>query len=167
MDKITGFRFTSLPADAFDAKSLRMYYTRNGVERKWDLIKVPDTVVMIILNKTRNTLVMVQKFQPGNPTKSQKTLKQSLVLKMTIFSRIVLFVTVMYHALISKDPNFEISSPESLLEKYPVSEAITHELCGGTVDKSKPIIHIINEKILEQCGYNVPVDRIELVMTYR
>lgn len=66
MDKITSFHFTPLPADAFDAKPLRMYYTRKGVEKKWDLVTVPNTVAIIIRNKTRNTLVLVRQFRPGN-----------------------------------------------------------------------------------------------------
>lgn len=53
------------------------------------------------------------------------------------------------------------------MEKYPVSLAFTNELCAGIVDKSKPLIEIAKEEILEECGYNVPVERIELVMTYR
>lgn len=80
---------------------------------------------------------------------------------------IVLFISVIYHATISQDPNYETASPESLLKKYPVSSAFTYELCGGTVDKSKPHIEIAREEIFEECGYNVPIERIEFIMTYR
>lgn len=60
-----------------------------------------------------------------------------------------------------------MASPQILLEKYPVSLACTIELCAGIVDKTKSLIEIAREEILEECGYNVPVERIELVMTYR
>lgn len=75
----------------------------------------------------------------------------------------------MYHSIISSDPNGLSVSEEStgLLEKYPVSLGITHELCAGIVDKSKPLIEIAQEEIIEECGYDVPVERIETVMTYR
>lgn len=66
MEKITGFRFTSLPADSPYVKPFRMYYTQNGVEKSWDMLKVHDSVAIIILNKNRNTLVLVRQFRPGN-----------------------------------------------------------------------------------------------------
>lgn len=75
----------------------------------------------------------------------------------------------MYHAIISSDSNALSVREDSTncLEKYPVSLAITDELCAGIVDKSKSLIEIAREEILEECGYDVPVERIETVMTYR
>lgn len=79
------------------------------------------------------------------------------------------FFSAVYHSIISSDPNgFSVSADSSsFLEKYPVSLAITDELCAGIVDKSKPLIEIAREEIIEECGYDVPVERIECVMTYR
>lgn len=65
MDKLTGFRYTPLPADSPYVKPFRMYYTQNGMEKSWDMLKVHDSVAIIILNKTRNKLVMVRQFRPG------------------------------------------------------------------------------------------------------
>lgn len=45
--------------------------------------------------------------------------------------------------------------------------AITDELCAGICDKSKPLVEIASEEVLEECGYNVPTERMEVVMTYR
>lgn len=42
-----------------------MYYVQNGKEKNWDLLKVHDSVSIIILNKTRNKLVFVKQFRPG------------------------------------------------------------------------------------------------------
>lgn len=72
-----------------------------------------------------------------------------------------------YYSIISSDPNYESATPESLLEKYPPGLAFTNELCAGIVDKSKSLVEIAREEILEECGYNVPIERIELVMSYR
>lgn len=36
----------------------------------------------------------------------------------------------------------------------------TFELCAGIVDKSKSLAEIVREEILEECGYDVPVDVI-------
>lgn len=80
---------------------------------------------------------------------------------------IFFFISAVYHSIISSDPLHHMASPQILLEKYPVSLACTIELCAGIVDKTKSLIEIAREEILEECGYNVPVERIELVMTYR
>lgn len=78
-----------------------------------------------------------------------------------------LSVSAVYHSIISADPDYENASPESLLAKYPASLAITIELCAGIVDKSKSLVEIAKEEILEECGYNVPIERIDLVSIYR
>lgn len=80
-----------------------------------------------------------------------------------------LFISAVYYSIISSDPNYEtlLATPETLLEKYPPQLAFTNELCAGIVDKSKSLIEIAHEEIVEECGYNVPIERIELVMSYR
>ena len=45
-------------------------------------------------------------------------------------------------------------------KKYPGSMGITYELCAGIVDKEKPANEIAREEILEECGYDVPVDKL-------
>lgn len=162
MNKISGFRYTPLPEDSPYVKPFRMYYIQDGKEKSWDMLKVHDSVAIIIFNKTRNNLVLVRQFRPGNGQMKCHfcNCSNSSVYFLFIF-------TAVYHAIISSDPNHKTASPESLMEKYPVSLAITNELCAGIVDKSKPLIEIAKEEILEECGYNVPVERIELVMSYR
>lgn len=66
MDKITEFHYAPLPADSPYVKPFRMYYVQNGKEKSWDLLKVHDSVAIIIFNKTKNTLVLVRQFRPGN-----------------------------------------------------------------------------------------------------
>lgn len=78
------------------------------------------------------------------------------------------FVLVaVYHAVIVADPENNNRSPEEVLQKYPPKLGITSELCAGIVDKSKPLIEIAKEEVLEECGYNVPIDRFELILSYR
>lgn len=76
-------------------------------------------------------------------------------------------ILAVYHSIISSDVNYSMTPSDDLLQKYPISSAITYELCAGICDKSKPLVEIAQEEVLEECGYNVPVERIELVMTYR
>jgi UDP-sugar diphosphatase len=41
---------------------------------------------------------------------------------------------------------------------------VTHELCAGLIDKeNKNDLEICHEEILEECGYNVPLDKIEKI----
>lgn len=56
---------------------------------------------------------------------------------------------------------------EKLVEKFPPKNAITRELCAGIVDKDLPLAEIAREELIEECGYNVPVERIEEVIRYR
>lgn len=65
MDNVTKIYYTPLPDDSPYVKPFRMYYVQNGKEKNWDLLKVHDSVAIIILNKTRNTLVFVRQFRPG------------------------------------------------------------------------------------------------------
>lgn len=74
-------------------------------------------------------------------------------------------IAAVYHGVIS---SAEGTNPTTIdLEKYPPQLGITVELCAGIVDKTKPLVEIAREEILEEVGYNVPVDRIETVLTYR
>jgi nudix-type nucleoside diphosphatase (YffH/AdpP family) len=40
-------------------------------------------------------------------------------------------------------------------------------LCAGIVDKDLPLVEIAREELIEECGYNVPADRIEEVIRFR
>lgn len=42
----------------------------------------------------------------------------------------------------------------------------TYELCAGLVDKNKSLVEIAQEEIMEECGFNVPVECIEKVTSY-
>lgn len=64
MENVTDIRCGQLPADSPYVKPFRMYFKQNGVEKNWDLLKVHDSVSIIIFNKTRQTLVFVKQFRP-------------------------------------------------------------------------------------------------------
>lgn len=66
MESIKDIRFGPLPADSPYVKPFRMYYKQNNVEKNWDLLKVHDSVTIIIFNVTRQKLVFVKQFRPGN-----------------------------------------------------------------------------------------------------
>lgn len=53
------------------------------------------------------------------------------------------------------------------LIKYPAKLGITLELCAGIVDKNLTLNEIAREEVLEECGFNVPVERLEEVLCYK
>lgn len=167
MENISEIRYSPLPPDSPYVKPFRMYYVQNGKEKNWDLLKVHDSVSIIILNKTRNTLVFVKQFRPGEFPSIDCVCENKLYKQILIYCTWIFHVNeAVYHSIITSDPTN--TAPEKIdLEKYPARLAITLELCAGIVDKSKTLCEIAQEEVLEECGYHVPLERIEQVMTYR
>ena len=48
----------------------------------------------------------------------------------------------------------------------PSSTGLTHELCAGVVDSENSYEQITKEEILEECGYDVPLNCIEKITSY-
>lgn len=65
MDNITEITYGPLPVDSPYVRPFRLYYTQNGIVKNWDLLKVHDSVVIIVFNTTKKTLVFVKQFRPG------------------------------------------------------------------------------------------------------
>ena len=67
--------------------------------------------------------------------------------------------------------NTELSTKEGVTGidtgKYPGQLGVTLELCAGIVDKQKPLAEIAQEEVLEECGYQVPLENIRKVTSYR
>lgn len=53
------------------------------------------------------------------------------------------------------------------MKKYPASLGVTLELCAGIVDKNKAMNEIAKEEVSEECGYDVPIENLHEVLTYR
>ena len=45
-------------------------------------------------------------------------------------------------------------------------DGFTYELCAGIVDKDTSLAQIAKEEILEECGYDVPLESIERVTSF-
>ncbi|AXX92855.1 NUDIX hydrolase [Malaciobacter molluscorum LMG 25693] len=46
------------------------------------------------------------------------------------------------------------------------TKGFTYELCAGIVDKDKSLIQIAKEEIDEECGYDVPLEKIEKITSF-
>lgn len=67
---------------------------------------------------------------------------------------------------------YYVNIPEELrnkpidMNKYPAKLGITTELCAGIVDKNKSLAEIAKEEVLEECGYDVPLENFEKLHAY-
>lgn len=65
MDNISRIWYGPLPADSPYVKPFRLHYVQNGQEKNWDLLKVHDSVAIVIYNRSHEKLVFVKQFRPG------------------------------------------------------------------------------------------------------
>lgn len=136
MNDISNIYYGPLPPDSPYVKPFRFHYTQNGKEKSWDLLKVHDSVSIVIFNTSRQKLVFVKQFRPA-----------------------------VYHGLVSEEAGADGRNID--MKKYPPSLAVTLELCAGIVDKPISLAEIAQEEIEEECGYKVPLERVEQIMSYR
>ena len=121
-------------------KPMRMHFTLNGRTRAWDCLKAHDSVASVIYNKSRNKLIYVKQFRPA-----------------VYLSRLTKSVS----DLADFDPN-------NL--QTPVDEKVgyTMELCAGLADKEgKTPQAVMQEEISEETGYEVPLDSIRFISSFR
>ena len=47
------------------------------------------------------------------------------------------------------------------------SEGVTYELCAGIIDKNMSLAGLMRQEILEECGYDVPEENLQEVVSFR
>lgn len=143
-EKQVGFVLHSLrPLDKGESKyvkPMRMHFTLNGRTRTWDCITKHDSVASVIYNKTRNKLIYVKQFRPA-----------------------------VYLASVSAStPNLTQVDPAKLQIPANNSVGYTMELCAGLADKSgKTPQEVMQEEIMEETGYNVPLESVKFISSFR
>lgn len=134
---VTKVCFKPMQEDSKWMRQFQMCYIENGQEKEHDIIKTMDSVLIILYNVSREKLIYVRQFRPA-------------VLQREIAKN-----------------GHDIPQGCVDLQKFPPSVGITLELCAGMVDKDKSLSEIAREEVLEECGYDVPVERLERIFTYR
>lgn len=136
MENITKMWTESLPPDSPYMQPFRLFYIQDEKEKSWDLLKVNDSVSIVIFNTTTDKLVFVKQFRPS-----------------------------VYHSIVTSAGG----TIENLdLEKFPPKLGVTLELCGGMVDKEGLLpAEIAREEILEECGFDVPLNRLIEVFKFK
>ena len=46
------------------------------------------------------------------------------------------------------------------------NDGYMHELCAGIVDKELPLVQIAKEEVLEECGYDVPLEKMRFITKF-
>lgn len=121
-------------------KPMRMHFTLNGRTRTWDCLKAHDSVASVIYNKSRNKLIYVKQFRPAVYLSSLSATTSNLT-------------------------EFDVAKLQT-----PSSEKVgyTMELCAGLADKSgKTPQEVMQEEIMEETGYNVPLDSVKFISSFR
>lgn len=135
---VTKVWFTPMLEPSKWLQQFQMHYIENGQQKQQDIMQIQfDAVLIILYNVSRHRLIYVRQFRPA--------------------------------VLQSEISQNRRNIPEGCvdLQKYPPSLGITLELCAGMVDKDKSLAEIAREEVLEECGYDVPVERLERIYTYR
>ncbi|MDX9756066.1 MAG: NUDIX hydrolase [Sulfurimonas sp. RIFOXYD12_FULL_36_11] len=53
----------------------------------------------------------------------------------------------------------------TVLNKNP-NNGMMYELCAGIVDKNKPLKEIAKEEVLEECGYDIPLESLKKISSF-
>lgn len=121
-------------------RPMRFHFTLNGKERTWDCLKAHDSVACVIYNKTRNKLIYVKQFRPA----------------------------VYLSKLTTSEADLADYDPTKLSEPTHDSVGYTLELCAGLADKKgKTTQELMQEEIIEETGYKVPLESIKFLSSFR
>ncbi|XP_078350490.1 uridine diphosphate glucose pyrophosphatase NUDT14-like [Oculina patagonica] len=125
----------------------RVVFKQNGRERKWDYLKVHDSVCALLFNTTRQSFILVKQFRPA----------------------VYMHINRNLHKKVSTDGSAVSMAAEdsSLPITAPFSEGVTYELCAGIIDKNTSLASLMKQEILEECGYDVPEKNLQEVVSFR
>ncbi|XP_059475302.1 uridine diphosphate glucose pyrophosphatase NUDT14-like [Neocloeon triangulifer] len=65
MNKVENVVCKQFSENSIFVRPYHMYFTQDGRQRRWDLLKLHDSVAILIFNTSRNVLVLVKQFRPA------------------------------------------------------------------------------------------------------
>ncbi|KAL3874811.1 hypothetical protein ACJMK2_037774 [Sinanodonta woodiana] len=119
-------------------KPLRIHYTQNGKQKMWDVMKVHNSVAILVYNISRDVLVFVKQFRPA-----------------------------VYYCSVQKEESQDDANQTIDTSKFPASHGITYELCAGIIDKDMSFQETAQAEVLEECGYKVPLEKFQRITSFR
>ncbi|XP_048842198.1 uridine diphosphate glucose pyrophosphatase NUDT14 [Brienomyrus brachyistius] len=123
-------------------RPFRVHYSQNGTKKYWDFMRTHDSVSVLIFNTTAHCFILVKQFRPA-----------------------------VYMCEWERNKRKE-KGPEEPVDVHadppPASAGVTYELCAGLVDKPHlSLEEIARQEVLEECGYDVPADKLRRITSYR
>ncbi|CAG0925869.1 unnamed protein product, partial [Notodromas monacha] len=112
-------------------------FLQNGQNKAWDLVKVHESVGIVVFNVTRRKLLFVRQFRPA-----------------------------VYFNGIPSDERETLVTPGSKIDtkKHPTDAGYTLEICAGIVDKSCSLEEIAATEVEEELGYEVdPASMFQII----
>lgn len=143
MDEVKLHSVDELDNSAYIRPMKVIYSQKDGIKKRWDYIRVHDSVAVLIYNVTLNCIIMVKQFRPA----------------------------VYMHDCHRKCDALGKTTDKTVLdvsEEYPASKGIMYEMCAGIADKEdKTPAELAAMEVLEETGYDAPVENFEVISRYR
>uniref|UniRef100_A0A915E6V2 Uridine diphosphate glucose pyrophosphatase NUDT14 n=1 Tax=Ditylenchus dipsaci TaxID=166011 RepID=A0A915E6V2_9BILA len=123
---------------------VRMHFHRLNaadelIKQSWDISLQQDSVAVLLYHTSRKQIILVKQFRPA----------------------------VFVQRIRTKPENRDKLLSGIEWAKYPKELGDTLELCAGLMDKKgKSPVETIRDEILEECGYTVELERIQLIQKY-
>ncbi|XP_064120397.1 uridine diphosphate glucose pyrophosphatase NUDT14-like [Macrobrachium nipponense] len=74
------------------------------------------------------------------------------------------FRPAVYYSIVRhKEPDCKVVDTS----KFPGVDGITLELCAGIHDKDQSLVQDAKHEVLEECGYDVPLEKFQKILTLR
>lgn len=124
----------------------RLQFRHNSQKRVWDGIISFPSVSCILYHTERESVVLVKQFRP------------------------VVYVNQLLESQVSsQNDETKTTNPINQIDwsKVHPNEAFTYELCAGICDKNISLEETVKEEILEECGFDVSVDNIHKIRSFR
>lgn len=92
-----------------------------------------------------------------------------VVLIYNVTRHVLVFVKQFRPAVYIHRANVKEENGQKIIKhkENPGHLGLTYELCAGIIDKDSSLEQIAQAEVLEECGYNVPLDKLERICSCR
>ncbi|XP_030628763.1 uridine diphosphate glucose pyrophosphatase NUDT14 [Chanos chanos] len=153
-------------------KPFRVHYSQNGTKKSWDFMRTHDSVSVLIFNTTCHCFVLVKQFRPAvymcEWERSKSQLSQPPEQPEGEAGGEEGAEATPAEAKAPEEGNEGEKGEGACPNQPPASAGVTYELCAGLVDKPHlSLEEIARQEVLEECGYDVPVNKLRRITSYR
>jgi len=127
-----------------------MRFKHGDRERRWELLKVHDSVAVMIYNKEDKKLVFVRQFRPAVFVANYAA-KHGIDLE----------------TVVHKDLYASGATKELIVGEGEQKMGMTMELCAGIVDKKATSREIAVSEVFEETGYTIECDDLEEINSFK